>query len=451
MSIEKRVLWTEGLFLCPQTFQQQERYLINQIESRNSQLSPYPWGLSDYAIDESKLKHGIFSLLKCNGIFPDGTPFDISGELQELNIDDSETNKFIYLALGAHHPESPEVTSENDREKYQTRRFYSTEGQISDIQTIDSPLKTEHIQLGRLNLHLILSETPKNSFTQIPLAYLKERDKNTGIKLSRTFIPPVLSVNANKVLREYLANTYNLLTSRGKELSSRLSTAGSGGIAEIIDFNMLQALNRNIPLYNFLNKQPILHPKELYIHLVKLAGELSTFTRTDRTPITYPDYIHDDLKTSFELLMADLHESLTYINIPKSYSLNLEVNERFPNIYSGLFPENVLETSKSYVLAVSSSLRQSEILNRIPAQITISAKDQLYKLVQSHTPGITLDSLAVCPREIPYHQGYVYFTISNTHAMWKDVQETRSIALHIDGKFPDLQLEFWAIRAETHE
>jgi len=81
------------------------------------------------------------------------------------------------------------------------------------------------------------------------LAYLKERDKNTGIKLSRTFIPPVLSINANKVLREYLANTYNLLTSRGNELSGRLSTSGSGGIAEIIDFNMLQALNRNIPLY----------------------------------------------------------------------------------------------------------------------------------------------------------------------------------------------------------
>jgi len=123
--------------------------------------------------------------------------------------------------------------------------------------------------------------------------------------------------------------------------------------------------------------------------------------------------------------MTDLHESLTYINIPKAYSLNLEVNERFPNIYSGLFPENVLETSKSYVLAVSSSIRQSEVLNRIPAQITISAKDQLYKLVQSHTPGITLDSLAVCPREIPYHQGFVYFTISNSHPMWKDVQDTR--------------------------
>jgi len=451
MSIENRVLWTEGLFLCPQTFQQQERYLMNQIESRSAPLVPYYWGISEYAVDEDKLKHGIFSLLKCNGIFPDGTPFDISGELQELNIDDTETNKFIYIALGAKHPDSPEVTTESDREKHQTRRFYSTEGQVNDIQTIDSPQKTEQLHLGRLNIQLILSETPKNNFSQIPLAFLKERDKNSGIKLDDSFIPALLSVNANKVLREYLANTQNLLSSRGNELSSRLSTAGTGGIAEIIDFNMLQALNRNIPLYNFLNKQSILHPRELYIHLAKLAGELSTFTRIDRMPVTYPDYVHDDLKTSFELLMADLHESLTYINIPKAYSLNLEINERFPNIYSGLFPENVLETSKSYVLAVSSSLRQSEILNRIPAQITISAKDQLYKLVQSHTPGITLDSLAVCPREIPYHQGYVYFTVNNSHAMWKDVNSTRSIALHIDGKFPDLQLEFWAIRAENHE
>ena len=451
MSIENRVLWTEGLFLCPQTFQQQERYLLNQIESRNAPLNPYYWGLFDFVIDEDKLKHGVFSLLKCSGIFPDGTPFDISGELVELNIETNEKNKFIYLALGSKHPESPEVVAEEDREKNQTRRFYSTKEQVTDNQTIDAPLKLEQIQLGRLNFQLILSSTQKNNFTQFPLVYLLERDKNTGIKLDSNYIPPVLSVNADRTLRDYLAHIQNMLASRGEELAGKLSNPGSGGIAEIIDFNMLQILNRNIPLFRSMNKQPVIHPREFYIHSVKLAGELCTFTHTSRKPLLYPDYIHDDLKTSFDVLMKDLHESLTYINIPKAYSLNLEQNERFPNIYSGMFPETVLEISKSYVLAVSSNLRQSEISNKFPAQVTISAKDTLYKLVQSHTPGITLDSLAVCPREIPYNQGYVYFTINTNHAMWKDVNVTRSLALHIDGNFPDLQLELWAIRADSHE
>lgn len=451
MSIESRVLWTEGLFLCPQTFQQNERYLLNQIESRIAPLVPYFWGLLDFEIDEDKLKHGIFSLIKCSGIFPDGTPFDVSGELLEINIDITEKNKFIYLALGSKHSGSPEVVEESDRLKNQTTRFYSTQEQITDNQTIDAPLKLEQIQLGRLNLQLILSSSKKNNFTQFPLVYLLERDENTGIQLDKNYIPPVISINADKSLRDYLTHIYNMLASRGEELAGKLTNPGSGGIAEIIDFNMLQILNRNIPLYRSMSKQAVIHPLEFYINSVKLAGELATFTHTDRKPLLYPDYVHDDLKKSFEILMKDLHESLTYINIPKAYSLKLEQNERFPNIYSGTFPETVLEISKSYVLAVSASLRQSDISNKFPAQVTISAKDTLYKLVQTHTPGITLDSLAVCPREIPYNQGYVYFTLNTSHAMWKDVNNTRSLALHIDGKFPELRLELWAIRADSHE
>jgi type VI secretion system protein ImpJ len=52
----------------------------------------------------------------------------------------------------------------------------------------------------------------------------------------------------------------------------------------------------------------------------------------------------------------------------------------------------------------------------------------------------------VAPRQIPYHAGYVYFELDQSHELWGQLKTSGGIALHVSGEFPGLIMELWAIR-----
>jgi type VI secretion system protein ImpJ len=72
--------------------------------------------------------------------------------------------------------------------------------------------------------------------------------------------------------------------------------------------------------------------------------------------------------------------------------------------------------------------------------------ERIRDLVNLHLPGVTLRSLPVAPREIPYHAGYSYFELDTNHDLWRQLNNSGGLAMHISGDFPELRLEFWAIR-----
>ena len=58
MSWQSKVVWSEGLFLRPQLFQQQERYLEHYAHKRAATLSPFFFGFSHYCLDSEALALG---------------------------------------------------------------------------------------------------------------------------------------------------------------------------------------------------------------------------------------------------------------------------------------------------------------------------------------------------------------------------------------------------------
>ena len=76
MTWRNRVIWSEGMFLRPHHFQQHDRYLENLLESRCAPMKAYSWGITDFKIDNDLLSQGKIALSVCQGILPDGTPFE---------------------------------------------------------------------------------------------------------------------------------------------------------------------------------------------------------------------------------------------------------------------------------------------------------------------------------------------------------------------------------------
>ena len=63
-------------------------------------------------------------------------------------------------------------------------------------------------------------------------------------------------------------------------------------------------------------------------------------------------------------------------------------------------------------------------------------------------PGVTLQPMPVAPRQIPFHTGASYFELETRNSdLWRQLEKSGGMAMHIAGEFPDLELAFWAIRA----
>ena len=79
MTWHNKVVWTEGMFLQPQHFQQHDRYIEYQIRQRLLATIGYGWGFSSVAIDDAALALGKLSLNSAQGILPDGSAFSVPG------------------------------------------------------------------------------------------------------------------------------------------------------------------------------------------------------------------------------------------------------------------------------------------------------------------------------------------------------------------------------------
>jgi type VI secretion system protein ImpJ len=55
--------------------------------------------------------------------------------------------------------------------------------------------------------------------------------------------------------------------------------------------------------------------------------------------------------------------------------------------------------------------------------------------------------MPVAPPGIPYHAGFAYFELETRGSdLWKQLETSGGLAIHIAGDFPGLELELWAVR-----
>src|SRR5262245_41750716 len=102
MSIYNKVVWSEGLFLRPQHFQQQDRYFERYVETRCQALIPHSWGFTSLELEPDLLSIGKFGLRSATGVFPDGTPVrmpDDDALPAPIAIGSQVRDQVVYLAV----------------------------------------------------------------------------------------------------------------------------------------------------------------------------------------------------------------------------------------------------------------------------------------------------------------------------------------------------------------
>ncbi|HEY0686694.1 MAG TPA: type VI secretion system baseplate subunit TssK [Steroidobacter sp.] len=443
MSENNRVVWSEGLFLRPQHFQQQERYLETHLEGRVAGLRAYSWGFTEVEIERDLLAIGKLGLRRARGVFPDGTPFTMPENEPlpaPLEIGAQMRDQLICLAVPL--KKAGALQSTRQPNGAELTRYRSRDHEARDI-TSDSAVATE-LTVGALNTRLMSQNEPREDFAQIPLAHIVERRADGQVVLDERFMPTVLKSGAASRLATFLTELQGLLHQRGEALAARAVATGRGGAAEIADFLMLQVVNRYAPVATHLAANAVCHPEELYRLLLEMTGELSTLTATARRPPQFPPYRHDALNASFEPVINALRSCLSVVMEQTAIAIPL-AHKKF-GISVANVADPTLFDSAAFVLAANADMPAEELRRRFPAQLKIGPVEKIRDLVNLQLPGIGLQAMAVAPRQIPYHAGFAYFELDRANELWRMLKSSGGIAIHQAGEFPNLTMEFWAIR-----
>ncbi|TCT02467.1 type VI secretion system baseplate subunit TssK [Aquabacter spiritensis] len=443
MSENSKVVWSEGMFLRAQHFQQQDRYVERLVRRRVEGLASYPWGLRSLVLNTKLLGLGKFAVDTCDGVFEDGTPFSVPTDDQHprpLDLPPALTNCIVYLCVPILLRGAPEMDVETQFNS--SSRFLAEEQDVVDA--ISGSQSVSRVRVGRLRLTLMLEHEDRSGFFCLGLARILEVSADRRAQLDPNYIPPALHASVSPTLVGFLNEVQAMLHHRGQALAPRVTGSTSHGVAEIADFLMLQLVNRVEPLLGHLASLPSLHPERLYAALLELAGELSTFTTNTKRPQELPAYRHDDLELSYGHLMPVLRALLSAVL--EQAAVQIPLQDRKYGIRVGAITDRALLAGAVFVLIVKASMAGEAIRRTLPALIKIGPVEQIRDLVNAQLPGIRVQPLAVAPRQIPYNAGAVYFQLEADNPIWKQLMTSGGIAIHLAGDFPDVAMELWAIR-----
>lgn len=444
MTWTNKVIWSEGMFLQPQHLQQHDRFLGQQAQMRLAATAAYGWGCVSLTLDSAALNLGKIAITAAQGVMPDGLAFDVPGQdpaPAALDIPADARDEIVMLAITLQRPGVAETDAESDTGSMPPR-FRSAEVEVGDSNA--SGQRVAPIQVGRLNLRLVLARDAGEGVATIGLCRVVERRADNKLVLDATYIPPTLHSLGNELLASYLRDLHGLLHQRGEALASRLAQPGRAGVGEIADFLMLKLINRHEPLIAQFRQTSLLHPKDLYFVFASLLGELSTF-RESRRPGHVPAYVHDDPAICFRPVMDEIRQSLSMVM--EQNAIAIELHDRKHGVRVAVIPDLELQRTAQFVLAVASQLPGDALRQRFPTQVKIGTVERIRDLVNLALPGVTMRPLPVAPRQIPFHAGFSYFELETRgNDMWKQLENSGGLAIFIAGDFPGLEIEFWAVR-----
>lgn len=436
-------IWSEGMFMRPQHFQQADRYADAQRNLAREYLHQFGWGIHQLVVDVDLLAQGKYALQELHAIFPDGTlvrlPHDADAP-GPRDIGRDHEGKLIYLAVGARRGDQQDTNMENGSvyagryvRKFQALRDATQEGG-----------EAMEIAVAELDLRIAFEGEPLEDFILLPLARVGSINADGSVLLAKDYFPPALSLSAHDGFLAMVAEITSLLRRRGEQLAQDVDPSRAQGVSDLLDFNLLQAVNSHEPFFRQLSATTDFHPFVLYMRMMDMAAELAIYLPGHRLT-EYQSYKHDDPYPSMARALELLRQELSVVVDRKALQLDLEA--RGGNLQVHVVEDRSLIQSAQFVLVVQADVPRRELINNIPNMIKVAPAEKIRDLVSVQLPGILLQPMPVAPRQLPYYSNAAYFELSQEGEFWAEMEASVAFAFHVSGTYPGLTLEFWAVRS----
>src|SRR6516162_9573024 len=173
MSVFNKVVWSEGLFLRPQHFQQQDRFFERYVETRCAALRSHSWGFTDLALERDFLAIGKIGIRRASGVFPDGTPFRMPEDEPlptPLEIGAQVRDQLVSLVVPLRRPGSVDADRGNAADGLVRHAIQELESNDSSAGSPDTAL----LEVAALRSRLLLASESGDGYARIPMAHVVE-------------------------------------------------------------------------------------------------------------------------------------------------------------------------------------------------------------------------------------------------------------------------------------
>lgn len=443
MPIDK-VIWQEGMLLRPQHLQHNDRYYDQQLKQRTLLSGSHAWGFLNLEIDVQYLNLGKLVVSEASGCLPDGSLFELSAAVGPLvlEVPANTARQAIYLALplvtGSHiearRPDQSDVLS----------RYKTCEIEVGDTNAGEN--SRCEIRCGRLDFRLLLGEHhSEQTYVKVKVAQVLGCTADGVLSLDADFIPTFIHVRGSAYLLSCLKEVISLLAGRGDAIAGRIRANGTAAGSEVGDVLMLMLINRTeLVLRHYLDQRQF-SPEALYVALLSILGELSTFASDSKRAQLDGCYQHNDQGASFRGLMVAIRSVLSMVF--EQHAVELVLQPRQYGVLVCPVSDLNLVGSASFILAASAHCESEELRHRLPAHLKVGPVERIRELVNLHLAGITVKPLPVAPRQIPFHADKTYFVLELSARDIAQMEHSGGFAFHVSGEFAELELKFWAIRS----
>ena len=438
---DKKVIWSEGMFLSPQHFQQQDRYLEGFVKGYSEFMNPNRYGLADLEFDKRLNKIGKVGIKNAKGLFPDGTPFDIQNGLA-LEIPPGTHDKLVYLALPIYRSGVVDVGDEQDKH----RRYHRLDHNIFDTSRDQS--EAVQLELAGLNIELKLEGHDLQDYTLIPIAHVSEHKSDGEVVLNKAFIPVCLYFSVSDYLQDNINDIYAQMQYRARSISQRLQveSASKSHQALIRDYLWLQALGRWLPSVKSWLDIGTVAPQTVYYACLNMVGEMQGLE--GEMPQEYERWEPNRLYAIFSDMFSDIRILLREVQLDNLTTLAWD-SSLFEKrrLLRTLVQDRSLFNAGRFVLVVSSSLGAVKLSEQFPLVSKLAGNSTIADLVRNALSGVPLRALPVPPSELKARSDAAYFEIDTQSTLWRElIQKDEPIALHVDTSMGDVGIEFFVIR-----
>jgi type VI secretion system protein ImpJ len=445
----QKVLWSEGLFLTPHHLQQWDRYQEGVLNFRIRALSTFMWGAEELRFNEESLENGIFEVLRCRAVLPDGTTIeipDVDAPPPARNFLDcfppTSDRIDVFLAIPVVRQGAANVAGA-DRKTAFTARYLPVQSTVPDENTGENELP---VAFAAKNLRLLFGEEPLDNHAALKIAEVR-RTPEGKTALDESYIPPSICLSAARPMIDIVRRLLEILSAKSTTLGEqrRQKSAGVADFttSDVATFWLLHTVNAYLPIMMHYHHVQRVHPELLYLTMARLAGELMTFV-TEGHPAELPKYIHTDLTNTFGQLDRKLRVLLETVIPTRCIPIPLERTQE--SLYIGRILDERLPASAEFYLGVNAKLPEAQLLERVPRKSKIASLDTINYLLGQALPGVLLRPVPVPPGPIPVRVGFKYFRLEKLGTYWDTIAASRNICIYFPAEFPELRLELFAVK-----
>lgn len=432
MSDANKVVWSEGLFLRTQHFQQQDRHTEGLVRGAMQAASLQNFGFRALALDPAKLEAGRVAVLSARGVFPDGTPFAIPEGMdppEPLAITREMAAGAVQLALPLETAGGASVDPAHAEPSGARYR-----GRIERVRdAVHGGAEPEEIEIARPMPRLLAPGQASGGYTALPVAQADGLRADGAVALAEAFLPPSLVTAAVPWYAQLLAE---LITGLDRIADAHGGMVLGGAGRSVENLLVLELANAARPRVAHMLAQDLFHPAELYLELAGLAGRMATYGSGSRRLTELPAYEHMAPGPAYAALADTLRSLVLSLRHVEPKSRALAVIRHTTNVWKVRIDNPDLLTSSRIVVRVGSELSDEALRKIFVNQATVGAADEFEALWKSRLPGIPLKPLHSQPREIPYDGDRLCLELDQRSEHWASLRAAPGFVIGVSGVLP---------------